>query len=61
MGTLLTDPVFKELAYRAGSKERLLKGIDQFLDTTSILPPAVWDASIRLEPHAPVCKELYNL
>ncbi|OXA59571.1 Electroneutral sodium bicarbonate exchanger 1 [Folsomia candida] len=50
VGTLLTDPGFKELAYKAETKERILQGIDLFLNTTSILPPATWDASIRLEP-----------
>jgi hypothetical protein len=57
MGTMLTDPGFKELAYRASSKEQLLNGIDQFLQSTSILPPAVWDPSIRLEPHGPVSRK----
>ncbi|OXA40706.1 Electroneutral sodium bicarbonate exchanger 1 [Folsomia candida] len=51
MGTLLTDPGFKDLAYSAESRDELVAGIDQFLNTTSILPPAIWDASIRLEPH----------
>lgn len=50
MGTLFTDPLFKETLYRVSSKDTLLRSIDEFMDRTVILPPATWDKSIRLEP-----------
>ncbi|XP_021945310.1 sodium-driven chloride bicarbonate exchanger [Folsomia candida] len=50
VGTLFTDPIFKETAYQVSSKEKLFEGIDNFMNKAAILPPATWDKSIRLEP-----------
>jgi hypothetical protein len=50
VGTLMSDPKFKEVAYQADSKEALIQGIEAFLASTTVLPPAGWDPTIRLEP-----------
>ena len=42
--------VFGEVAYRAKSKQDLLDGIDEYMDDLTVLPPSIWDPSIRLEP-----------
>ncbi len=44
------DQVFHEIAYKAGKKEHLIAGIDEFLDSVTLLPPGEWDPSIRIEP-----------
>ncbi|KAF6778131.1 hypothetical protein AHF37_02402 [Paragonimus kellicotti] len=54
MGVLMSDEVFREVAYRAKSREDLLSGLDEFLSAATLLPPGEWDPSIRLEPPASV-------
>lgn len=48
--TLMSDEVFHEVAYKAKSRLDILAGLDEFLDAVTILPPGVWDPSIRIEP-----------
>lgn len=66
MGTLMSDEVFHEVAYKAKNRTHLLAAIDEFLDAVTVLPPGEWDPSIRIEPpaaipqvkkkkHKPVC------
>ena len=42
--------VFLEVAYKAKSPQDLLDGTDEYIDGLTVLPPSVWDPSIRLEP-----------
>jgi len=51
VGSLFTDQLFCQLsAYTAATKRALLRGLKTFLAELTVLPPASWDASIRLEP-----------
>lgn len=47
---LLYSQVFREVAYRAKSRQDILSGIDEFLDQVTVLPPGEWDPKIRIEP-----------
>ncbi|PVD39088.1 hypothetical protein C0Q70_01716 [Pomacea canaliculata] len=42
--------VFREVAYRARSRQDILAGVDEFLDQVTALPPGEWDPKIRIEP-----------
>jgi len=50
IGTSLADEVFHEVAYRARNREHLIMGLDEFLDSVTVLPPGEWDRNIRIEP-----------
>lgn len=50
IGTLMSDEIFHEVAYKAHCREDLLAGIDEFLMQVTVLPPGEWDPSIRIEP-----------
>uniref|UniRef100_A0A8C5Q1C5 Anion exchange protein n=1 Tax=Leptobrachium leishanense TaxID=445787 RepID=A0A8C5Q1C5_9ANUR len=50
IATLLTDEIFRRVAYSALSKEVLLAGIDEFLDELAVLPPGKWDPTVRMQP-----------
>ena len=50
MATILADEVFHDVAYKALERKHLLSGIDEFLDSVTVLPPGEWDPSIRIEP-----------
>lgn len=50
MSTMMVDEVFREVAYRAKSRQDILSGIDEFLDQVTVLPPGEWDPKIRIEP-----------
>jgi hypothetical protein len=42
--------VFHDVAYKARHREDILAGLDEFLDHVTVLPPAEWDPTIRIEP-----------
>ena len=42
--------MFHDVAYKARNREDLLAGVDEFLDSVTVLPPGEWDPNIRLEP-----------
>uniref|UniRef100_A0A8C7E482 Anion exchange protein n=1 Tax=Naja naja TaxID=35670 RepID=A0A8C7E482_NAJNA len=50
IGTLMTDEVFHDVAYKAKDRSDLVAGIDEFLDQVTVLPPGEWDPTIRIEP-----------
>ena len=50
MATVLADEVFHDVAYLAQSCNHLLAGLDEFLDSVTVLPPGEWDPSIRIVP-----------
>ncbi|XP_068129861.1 electrogenic sodium bicarbonate cotransporter 1-like [Hyperolius riggenbachi] len=50
MATLLTDELFRKIAYKAVNKDELTAGIDDFLDEVAILPPGKWDPTVRIQP-----------
>lgn len=50
MATLMSDEIFHEVAYKARNRTDLIDGIDEFLDSVTVLPPGEWDPNIRIEP-----------
>ena len=42
--------IFHEVAYKAKQRSDLLDGVDEFLDSVTVLPPGEWDPNIRIEP-----------
>ncbi|CAG0922055.1 unnamed protein product [Notodromas monacha] len=50
MATLMSDEIFHVIAYKAKRRDHLLAGLDEFLDSVTILPPGEWDPAIRIEP-----------
>ncbi|KAM9585621.1 electroneutral sodium bicarbonate exchanger 1-like, partial [Morphnus guianensis] len=50
MATIMTDEVFRDVAYKAKNGADLVAGVDEFLDQVTVLPPGEWDPSIRIEP-----------
>ena len=50
VGTSFADDVFHEVAYRARKREHLVMGLDEFLDSVTVLPPGEWDRNTRIEP-----------
>jgi len=50
LATLLSDKVFCDVALKAKTRQDLLDGMDEFMDTALILPPSIWDPNTRLEP-----------
>ncbi|XP_030830414.1 LOW QUALITY PROTEIN: electrogenic sodium bicarbonate cotransporter 1 [Strongylocentrotus purpuratus] len=50
VATLMSDKVFHDVAYKAKSTKDLLAGIDEFIDSVTVLPPGAWDPNIRIEP-----------
>ncbi|EUB55109.1 Sodium-driven chloride bicarbonate exchanger [Echinococcus granulosus] len=58
MGTLFSDEIFLDYATRSTSRNDLLAGIDEFLSASSLLPPAQWHHTSRIEPpHEPPSQE----
>ena len=35
---------------RTQTRDLLLAGVDEYLDAVTVLPPALWDPNIRIEP-----------
>ncbi|NP_001073019.1 sodium bicarbonate cotransporter [Strongylocentrotus purpuratus] len=50
VATIMSDKVFHDVAYKAKSTKDLLAGIDEFIDSVTVLPPGAWDPNIRIEP-----------
>ena len=50
MATCFSDEVFQELAYKARHAKHIIAGIDEFLDSVTVIPPGEWDPTIRIEP-----------
>lgn len=50
MATLMSDEIFREVAYRSKNRDHLLAGVDEFLDAVTVLPPGEWDPTIRIDP-----------
>lgn len=46
----LYSQVFCEVAYHAKTRNHIVDGMDEFMDDLTVLPPSLWDPSIRLEP-----------
>ena len=54
VATLMSDEIFHIVAYRSKTGDHLLTGLDEFLDSVTVLPPGEWDPKIRIEPPAAV-------
>jgi sodium bicarbonate transporter 10 len=52
MGTLMSDEVFHQVAYKAKNRNHLLAAVDEFMGALTVLPPGKWDPSVRIEPPA---------
>ncbi|KAI1710224.1 HCO3- transporter family domain-containing protein [Ditylenchus destructor] len=50
IATLMSDEIFHDVAYKARDRTDLLDGVDEFLDSVTVLPPGEWDPNIRIEP-----------
>jgi len=50
IGTLMSDEVFHDVAYKARTFDDMLAALDEFLDCVTVLPPGEWDPTIRIEP-----------
>jgi sodium bicarbonate transporter 10 len=57
MATCFTDEVFQELAYKACTPKHIIAGIDEFLDSVTVIPPGEWDPAIRIEPPTTVASQ----
>ncbi|KAG1685795.1 Sodium-driven chloride bicarbonate exchanger [Nymphon striatum] len=62
IATLMSDEIFHDVAYKARNRQDLLAGVDEFLDSVTVLPPGEWDPSIRIEPpqHVPSQQSRYT-
>lgn len=59
-GTLMSDDVFRGVAYKATKKQELLVGLNEVFDKSWLLPPNEWDPSIILDPPAMKFDRLEN-
>lgn len=50
VGTLFSDRVFVEVAYKAHTREDLINGVEEYIDDVTVLPPSIWEPSTRIEP-----------
>ena len=50
MSTVMSDDIFRDVAYRGVERNELLLGFDEFLAEVTILPPGEWDPTIRIQP-----------
>ncbi|XP_040298638.1 anion exchange protein 4 [Bufo bufo] len=50
IATLLTDELFRKIAYKSMNRDELIAGIDDFLDEVAVLPPGKWDPTVRIQP-----------
>ena len=51
VGSLFTDQIFcQATAYKANTRPDLLRGLETSFREMTVLPPAAWDPTIRLEP-----------
>lgn len=48
ISTLMANPSFHGLAYKAQDRRELLSGINEFLDDSIVLPPGDWDRQALL-------------
>ncbi|XP_012935776.1 electrogenic sodium bicarbonate cotransporter 1 isoform X2 [Aplysia californica] len=54
VGSLMTDPIFRELADHCSTRFEILAGLTEFTNHLTALPSGVWDAKTRIEPPAKV-------
>lgn len=50
MGTLFSDELFQHQIFGAGNRDDLLTAVDDFMGSSTVLPPGGWDPAIRIEP-----------
>lgn len=48
--TIMSDEVFREIAFYAEDRSEILAGVDEFLSHASVLPPGKFDPEERIEP-----------
>ena len=49
-GNIMADPVVKNVAYKASSKEQVIKAFEEFASSSVAMSPNQWDPRIRLQP-----------
>ncbi|OWF48132.1 electrogenic sodium bicarbonate cotransporter 1-like [Mizuhopecten yessoensis] len=50
MGTLMTDPFFRETAYMCDDRVDIMTAVQEFASQVTVLPPGSWDPKTRIEP-----------
>ncbi|KAL5006033.1 hypothetical protein ScPMuIL_017191 [Solemya velum] len=50
LGTLLTDEIFREVAYKSQCRDDLMIGVRDFTNKVTLLPPGSWDPNTRIDP-----------
>ncbi|XP_033728588.1 electrogenic sodium bicarbonate cotransporter 1-like [Pecten maximus] len=50
MGTLMTDPFFRETAYLCDDRVEIMTAVQEFASQVTVLPPGSWDPKTRIEP-----------
>ncbi|XP_069107602.1 electrogenic sodium bicarbonate cotransporter 1-like [Argopecten irradians] len=50
MGTLMTDPFFRETAYMCDDRVEIMTAVQEFASQVTVLPPGSWDPKTRIEP-----------
>jgi len=49
-GNIMADPVVKNVAYKAETKDKIIEAFEEFASSSVALSPNQWDPRIRLEP-----------
>ena len=46
----LPNAFFREVAYMASGVEGFRNGVDEFMSSSTVLPPSTWDPKTRVDP-----------
>ncbi|XP_060608541.1 electrogenic sodium bicarbonate cotransporter 1-like isoform X2 [Ruditapes philippinarum] len=60
IATMMTDDVFREVAYKSRSISDLIAGLDEFVEQVTVLPPSEWNPKIRIEPPQKVQSQMHR-
>ncbi|XP_045168202.1 electrogenic sodium bicarbonate cotransporter 1-like isoform X6 [Mercenaria mercenaria] len=60
IATMMTDDVFKEVAYKSRNISDLIAGLDEFVEQVTVLPPSEWNPKIRIEPPQKVQSQMHR-
>lgn len=60
IATMMTDDVFREVAYKSRSISDLIAGLDEFVEQVTVLPPSEWNPKIRIEPPSKVQSQMHR-
>ncbi|KAL4222173.1 Sodium bicarbonate cotransporter 3 [Mactra antiquata] len=60
IATMMTDDVFREVAYKSRGVDELIAGLDEFVEQVTVLPPSEWNPKIRIEPPQKVQSQMHR-